>query len=228
MNPTADAYLHDLEQWLSRADWHTMLTLTNSSNFPPEWFFARLEKLVRLFRDRFGYQMEYAASIEKTKRDRNHCHALVRWNVTDPHVMNELRFKCGSAVFPSDWRQRQKATTEKGRTGMATFIYNFCCGSSPDWIPLHRIPEADALKRVRDAKVSAFDYLRFWYQGNYGVIADCQPIRKQASVVKYALKYALKEVSGSDQNIRWMVSIGAVPTLEARQRHVASALPAPR
>ena len=185
-----------------------MLTLSNNSHFPPEWFFAKLEKLSNLFASRHGYRMEWAASVELTKNGVNHCHALVRFPGAPPTWFESQSLKCGSPVFPSDWQQRQKAKSLDGRRKMVSFIYRKVC---PD---THVRPQVAASKEglvmLREALVKPLEYLCFWYQGNYGAIAQCDPIRNQSSVVSYALKYATKEIT--HQSIRWMISSGATPT----------------
>ena len=150
--------------------------------------------------------MEYAASIELTKNGLNHCHALVRFNPASPEWLNSSSLRCGSIVFPSDWQSRQKSKTSYGKSRMIKYVFDVASNKT-----IKHCNDPEALKALRECHVNPFKFLTLWYQGNYGAIAQCEPIRKQDSVIKYALKYATKEITS--QSLRWNISSGAVPTL---------------
>lgn len=200
MQNNSPEYLDNLQDWLSSAQWHTMLTLSNKSNFPPEWFFAKLEKLVNVFDQSFHVKMEWAASIELTRNGLNHCHALIRFPQVSTTWLYGNSCLCGSIVFPKDWQERQKTPR------MIKYVFD---KASNKTIRCSNDPEA--LKAIRQCPVDPFTFLTLWYQCNYGAIAQCEPIRKQDSVVKYALKYATKEITS--QSLRWNISSGAVPSM---------------
>lgn len=195
------AYHAELVAWLSRSPWDGFVTFTHKNHRPGDWFFARLHRLQNLLQSRYHVAMEWAASIEKTKAGVNHCHSLVRFSDKSAWL------KPGSAVFPTDWVERQHAPV--GRLpGVVNAIHKLC--NSP--LTTFELQNSrHGLDILRSNPLGLNQFVRMWYQGNYGCMADYQPIKSQAGVISYALKYAMKEVA--QPHLTWMISKQAVPSL---------------
>jgi hypothetical protein len=196
------AYHAELVDWLSAADWLGFITLTHKIHRPADWFFTRMDRLGSLLSSNHGIGFEWAASIEKTKNGVNHLHAPFRC----PGYTGEL-LKAGSKVFPTDWIKRQHAPAHKlSRVVNAihrvsnTGVEGFDAQSSKE-----------GLQKLRNTHLQLYDYIGFWYQGNYGCMADTASIRSQEGVVSYALKYAMKDID--QPKLTWMVSKRAIPVI---------------
>lgn len=187
-----------------------MLTLTNPTDLPHEWYFSKLERLENIFKNSYNIQMEWAGSVEKTKDEINHCHALVRFKNFTLKTLTQDNLIPGQIVFPRDWESRSKASTEYGKRKMNSYVYRKLFPAQKTDTQLIQFSK-EGLKMCRQRMMNPLELMCFWYQCNYGSIADCAPIKSHAGVVKYALKYALKDINS--QSIDWMISSGAVPTL---------------
>lgn len=193
-------YYDTLLEWLSSAEWHFLLTLTSSKNMDKYWYQSKLEKIRKTLMERHRIHIEFAASIELTKNGINHCHALIRVIGGSPIQ----GIKGDRVLVPNDWHQRFNS---KNPHSMINFVHTVA-GTGIKGIKAQTSDEA--LKQLRSCYYTLQDWMRLFYQCNYGSIADVQAVRSQEQVVSYAMKYATKALKYQSHD--WFISSRVVPS----------------
>jgi len=107
-------------------------------------------------------------------------------------------------LVPNDWYERFNS---KHPNSMINFVHTVA-GTGIKGIKAQTSDEA--LKKLRSTYYTLQDWIRLFYQCNYGSISDVQAVRSQEQVVSYAMKYATKALKYQDHD--WFISSRVVPS----------------
>lgn len=170
-----------LRLFLATHNWVLFCTFTSPSNRSPDVLFRRLAVINRIIRKSISSRTAFFASIEKTKRDINHLHALI---ALPPRVTQDLlSVPVRSYSLPSGWERRQRSSS------FVDFILRLLGPAAPTSADM----SADDIRATHlSSRVPLPDLVRIAYQSRYGNICDCQFVRNPEAVTNYALKYAMK------------------------------------
>jgi len=183
-----------LEAWVAERDWELMVTLTHPRSRDSWFFLGKIARFRDIWEELTGEQFEAIASVEATKRGRNHLHAAVigAGNGTA---------RLGSAHIPVDAFRRQQSW------GMVDFMRSWWIPNElvPDWERrgwIDRVVMRDSqqsrvqltLTGLRSIELDFSAAIELWYRSNYGGIAQVERVRDPKAVARYAIKYVLKDV----------------------------------
>ena len=186
----------DLEAWLGSRSWSMFLTLTR---FPggddyrnPSYFYKTLDVMRRSLFHLTGWRMHWAATIEKTKQDAPHCHALLGFA---PDLASSAHFRDAllpitATCIPKDWESRQP-NDELLHYILKSPRFNHYI-RPPLLSEMLLLSQAERLAVLRSGSAMFSRWSCLWYRCRHGRIAHCAEIENVQARVAYTLKYAFK------------------------------------